>query len=85
MLSSARKPDPGAFRAECLGLDAARTGFVASLTAPIETPTITMPEEDLEGYTGRYSAPDAAYVLPPTYGRCVTRWVSIGHLLLLEG
>jgi hypothetical protein len=46
-----------------LGLDSARAGFVASLTAPAGTPTVTVPAEDLAGYAGRYSAPGISYVL----------------------
>jgi hypothetical protein len=46
-----------------LGLESARAGFVASLSAPAGTPTVTVPAEDLKEYAGRYSAPDAAYVL----------------------
>ena len=46
-----------------VGLESARAGFVASLSVPAGTPSVTVPAEDLREYAGRYSAPDAAYVL----------------------
>jgi CubicO group peptidase (beta-lactamase class C family) len=45
-----------------LGLQAARTGFVASLSLPAGTPTIAAPP-DLAQYAGRYSTPDGTYVV----------------------
>ena len=45
-----------------LGLDAARAGFVASLSVPTGTPALAAPS-DLMQYAGRYSEPNATYML----------------------
>jgi CubicO group peptidase (beta-lactamase class C family) len=45
-----------------LGLQAARAGFIATLSVPAGTPTLAAPQ-DLGQYAGRYSAPDSTYVL----------------------
>jgi CubicO group peptidase (beta-lactamase class C family) len=45
-----------------LGLEGGRVGFMAALTVPDGTPTLTVPS-DLTQYAGRYSVPDTTVIL----------------------
>jgi CubicO group peptidase (beta-lactamase class C family) len=59
-----------------LGLEGGRVGFMAALTVPDGTPTLTVPS-DLTQYAGRYSVPDTTVILRTGAGcwpRSNRRW-----------